>query len=179
MNRIEPNRPRTAPAPPGAAGPTPAVSAAPAPKQEAAAGPKDQYVAGKPGQAKEPPADPLSDLSEIRQRRSARTDAVKKVCPEELSRDQMLQKAREAIVSSFEKDFVPTPEFQDTFEGQQWPELKDRIQADAKSFGTDPNYQDAPEADGGVTFVGQIYGLYTEVTVHPDGKVDRPYFEID
>jgi len=178
MNRIEPNRPQ-ATAPSKLAGPAQSAPAAAPVQKDARPAAEDQFVAGKAGHQKDQPGDPLVDFSEIKQRRSSRAEGVKQVPPKELSRDQMLDKARAEIVRSFEKDFVPTHEFQDTFGGQQWPELKDRIQADAKGFGNDPNYEDAAEADGGITFVGQIYGLYTEVTVHKDGKVDKPYFEID
>jgi hypothetical protein len=178
MSRIEPGRPRSAAAPAGAAGPSKAGAAAPASRPEAAAKSKDRYVEGSAGQPRGQSSDPLSDLSEIRQRRSARADSVKKAPPKELSRDEMLRKAREAIVSSFEKDFVPTFEFQDLF-GQSWAEVKDRIEADARKFGADPNFEEAAEPDGGITFIGHIYELYTEVTVRKDGTVERPYFEID
>jgi hypothetical protein len=131
--------------------------------------------------------DPRSDLEAIREKRAqakkprtTKSAPVKEVQKKELTQAQLLDVARKAIVESFEKDFVPSENFQDTFEKATWAEVAAQVKADAKAFGNDPDFEVSPRGDGGLTFVGRIYGLYTEVDLRMDGTlVNKPYFEID
>jgi hypothetical protein len=177
MTRLESSRgPARTAMPLPAAVPTGAQAApAPEPAPERAA---DRFVAQ--AARKQAPA-PQPDLTELRRHRSARK-AGGPTCVQETAssgHEQMLALAREAILREFEQSFVPSPEFQDTFEGATWDEVAEEVRADAREFGIAPDSEEHPRGDGGTTFTGRILGLYTEVDLREDGSLLSVYFEID
>lgn len=95
-----------------------------------------------------------------------------------LSLDAKLAQAKQGILHYWQFEFARSAEWQSTFPGKSWSDVKAQVAADVAAFEHDPSYGVYENGDT-TTFVGRVWGLYTEADVDPFGTVTRVYVEID
>jgi len=134
--------------------------------KSAAAGQSDEMIAAQQGQTQEKDA------------------AEKAAVKEEASPAKgSAAGAKKAIVKAFKGRFFDAQgsakaEFQENFDSggsKTWKDVGKDVATDAAAFGQGDAHQDGDKT----TYMGYVYGLYTEVTVLSDGAVEKVYFEID
>ena len=97
---------------------------------------------------------------------------------EPLSLDAKLAAAKQGILQYWQNDFVRSLEWQSTFAGKSWDDVKAQVASDVAAFEHDESYG-VYETEKKTTFIGRVWGLYTEADVDPFGTVTRVYVEID
>ena len=89
-----------------------------------------------------------------------------------------ISSVREALIAYFRDVFVPSSEFQATFGGRSWDDVREEVLADVAQFGLDADGEIVRDANGQTTYIGRVWGLHTEVTVQP-GDEPSVFVEID
>ena len=89
-----------------------------------------------------------------------------------------ISSVREALITYFRDVFVPSSEFQETFGGRSWDEVREEVLADIAQFGLDADGEIVRDANGQTTYIGRVWGLHTEVMVQP-GVEPAVFVEID
>lgn len=89
-----------------------------------------------------------------------------------------LKKAKSSLLRYWERDFVKTEQWVSTFDGRTWADVKTQVEADVATFESNEGYNVYREPTQ-TTFVGRVYGLYTEVTISETGAMKNIYVEID
>ena len=85
---------------------------------------------------------------------------------------------RAAILHYFREVLLPSAAFQSTFGARTWEEVEEDVRADVERFGLDADGEIIREPNGAATYIGRVYGLHTEVSVHP-GEDPSVFIELD
>jgi hypothetical protein len=98
-----------------------------------------------------------------------------------MSQEQRLARAKLGILAQFELHTVLSPEWISNLNGQTWNDVKGQVAADVADFENGSSYETMQgfpnEYD--ICFMGRVYGLHTEASVDPIGRISFVLVEID
>lgn len=96
-----------------------------------------------------------------------------------LSEKEKLNIAKHALLKYWEEELTSSEVWKKNFADQPWKNVEDRVHREITSFEKLPNYAKDTTPNNSTTFVSQVFGLKSEITVSHSGKVNRIYVEMN